>query len=98
MVLSARVVYSVAFFILVMVLLFSTRPSWLFDRFGSVIPFGVGPDHTLFNMGSITVACAAISLFAFAIIDLVYTFPASDARPMLVRIFGGAQGETAGYA
>lgn len=66
-----RVLYSITFFILFMVLIMSVRPRWLFRADGTTVPFGVGPDKTLFSLGTLTIACAAISLFAFALVDLV---------------------------
>lgn len=66
----ARVVYSIAFFTLFMVLLMSTRPIWMFSEDGSALPYGVGPGRTLFSVGTVTVVCAAVSLLAFSLVDL----------------------------
>lgn len=69
---SARVLYSVAFLTLFMVILSLSRPSQLFRSDGSLIPFGVGPGRTLFTLGTVTVVVSALSLFAFAMIDVVF--------------------------
>lgn len=94
MVPRARVVYSVAFFILFMVLMVTAQPRWVFQEDGTPLPFGVGPNRTLFSLGSLTVACAAISLFSFALLDLVYK--PSRVGPFLVRLSGGGEGDGVG--
>lgn len=73
----ARVLYSVAFLTLFVVILSQAQPALLFRQDGSVVPFGVGPGKTLFTLGTVTVAASALSLFAFALVDVVYqrSFP-----------------------
>lgn len=68
----ARVVYSTLFFVLLMTLIFVSRPSALFDPDGSVRPFGVGPTCTVFPLGVITVVAATLSMYTFALIDMIY--------------------------
>lgn len=80
MVLHVRVIYGTLFFVMFMTLLAVSRPPWLFQKDGTVIPFGVGPGKTLFSLGSVTVACALLSIFAFALIDLVCATPMSPSR------------------
>lgn len=94
MVPKARVVYSVAFLALFMILVLTAQPLWVFQEDGTPLPFGVGPGRTLFSLGTLTVACAAVSLFAFALVDLVYS---PTQAPFLVRLAGGGEGSS-GYA
>lgn len=69
---STRVVYSVVFYILVMMLIIVSKPSVIFERDGSIKPFGVGIDKTMFSMGVFAVVGAIISFYMFCIIDLIF--------------------------
>jgi hypothetical protein len=69
---AARVVYSTAFFVLVMALLIVLRPASVFDEDGEPVAFGVGPGRTMFPLGVITVVAALGSMYAFALVDLVH--------------------------
>lgn len=71
--LSSRVVYSVAFYVLLMILLFLSKPSVMFDPNGNLRPFGVGYDKTMFSFGVFTVVVAVVSFYIFCIIDLVFS-------------------------
>lgn len=98
MALKARVVYSIAFFLLFMLLLVSTRPRWLFRGDGSPVPFGVGRKHTLFSLGTLTVVVSAASLFAFALLDLFYARRPREPPPFLLHMSGGGGRVPSGYA
>jgi hypothetical protein len=69
----ARVVYSCLFFVLTMALIAVARPSSVFDASGRPRPFGVGEGRTVFPLGVVVVIVSVLSLYAFALIDLVYT-------------------------
>lgn len=69
---SSRIVYSVAFYVLVMVLLVTSRPSYIFERDGSIKPFGVGYEKTMFSLGVFSVVLAIFSFYLFCVIDLVF--------------------------
>jgi hypothetical protein len=68
----ARVIYSSLFFALTMLLIAVARPRALFDLGGRPIPMGSGPGRTVFPLGVITVIAAALSLYVFAMIDILY--------------------------
>lgn len=69
---AARVLYAAAFYVLLMVLVIVVRPRALFDsRTGRPRPFGTGPGRTVFPLGVITAVAAALSLYSFALVDLV---------------------------
>lgn len=72
---AARVLYSIVFLTLFMMILLQARPPQIFRPDGSPIPFGVGHGRTLFTLGVVTVAVAALTLFAFALVDVVYRRP-----------------------
>lgn len=69
---SSRVVYSIAFFVLLMILLFVSKPTIMFDSKGELRPFGVGYDKTMFSFGVFTVVLAIMSFYMFCIIDMVF--------------------------
>lgn len=89
----ARVFYSIAFLTLFMMMMVSARPSWIFAQDGSALPFGVGSGRTLFSLGTVTVVCAAVSLLAFSLVDLVsarrYELSAADILPAYATVVRG---------
>jgi hypothetical protein len=69
----ARVIYSCLFFALTMLLIAVARPRALFDpSSGRPLPYGPGPGRTMFPLGVVTVVAALLSLYVFAMIDLVH--------------------------
>jgi hypothetical protein len=69
----SRVTYSVLFYVLVMVLLAVARPGALFHPDGTPRRFGAVPGATMFPLGVVAVVGAVLSLYTFALIDLVTT-------------------------
>lgn len=69
---SSRIIYSTAFYVLFMVLLFVSKPSVMFDNNGNLREFGVGYDKTMFSFGLFTVVVAVLSFYMFCIIDMVF--------------------------
>jgi hypothetical protein len=72
---SSRVIYSVLFYLLLMILIYVSKPSVLFDEKGNVRIFGIGDDKTMFSLGVLTVVIAVVSFYIFCIIDLVFQKP-----------------------
>lgn len=70
--LSSRVIYSVLFYILFSLLIIVSKPSVMFDQNGSLKPFGVGNDKSIFPLGVFVVVAAIVSYYIFCIIDLVF--------------------------
>lgn len=70
---SSRIVYSIVFYVLLMILLVVSRPSVIFEVDGRLRPFGVGEDKTLFSMGVFAVVVAILSFYVFCIIDIIFT-------------------------
>lgn len=70
---TARVIYSILFFVLASVLLVLAKPRFLFDlETGEPKPFGLGPGRTLFSMGVIVLVLAVLVFYTFGLIDMVY--------------------------
>lgn len=70
--LNSRIVYSIIFYILLMVLITISKPSVMFEKNGSLKMFGVGYDKTMFSFGVFSVVLAIMSFYVFCIIDLVF--------------------------
>jgi hypothetical protein len=69
---ASRLVYSILFYGLSMLLLIVSKPDVLFDKDGTPKRFGFGPGKTLFSLGVLTVALAVLSFYTFALIDLIF--------------------------
>ena len=70
---ASRLVYSILFFVLAMLILVVSRPSPLFDPSGQVRQFGLGGgDKTLCSLGVATVTIAVTSFYVFALIDMIF--------------------------
>lgn len=69
---NKRTIYSSLFFILVVNLIFLSKPSVFFDKNNSVIPFGVGPGKTIFSIGHVVFILAFISYYFFTLIDIIF--------------------------
>lgn len=75
---SSRVVYSALFYVLLMTLVFTSKPSVMFENDPAsgeyrLRPFGVGYDKTMFSFGVFTVVLAIMSFYLFCLIDLVFS-------------------------
>ncbi len=69
---NTRLIYAIAFFVLLISLLSTMKPSMMFDRNGNVRSFGIGDDKTMFSFGVITVVLAILSFYFFCVIDVIF--------------------------
>lgn len=69
---NSRVIYSLLFFVLLMVLVAVSKPSLIFHPDGSLKEFGIGDNKTMFSLGVFTTVIAILSFYAFCIIDLIF--------------------------
>mgnify|MGYP003452596851 CR=1 FL=1 len=69
---NTRVLYSVLFYILLIVLIIIAKPSVMFELDGNIKTFGIGEDKTMFSLGVFTVVLAILSFYVFCLIDLVF--------------------------
>lgn len=69
---KSRVMYSVLFFVLLILLLFISKPSVMFDEHGNFKPFGIGSEKTLFSFGVFTVVLAIVSFYVFTLLDIIF--------------------------
>ena len=69
---SHRVIYSVSFYVLLVILLFVSSPSLIFESDGRIKQFGFGENKTMFSFAVFVVSIAFLSYYLFAIIDLIF--------------------------
>lgn len=69
---NSRIVYALLFYILLIVLLIVSKPSVMFERDGSIRPFGVGEDKTMFSLGVFSMVLAIVSFYIFCLIDMIF--------------------------
>jgi len=70
--LNTRLLYSIVFFVLLITLVQTSKPSIIFGPDGNLRPFGVGEKKTMFSFGVFTVVLAILSFYFFCVIDVVF--------------------------
>lgn len=69
---NSRVIYSLLFSILTIILVVVSRPVSMFYPDGNIIPFGVGENTTVFSFGVFSLVLAIVSFYIFSVIDLIF--------------------------
>ena len=69
---NTRIIYSILFYILLIILIIIAKPSLMFDEDGHLKTFGIGEEKTMFSLGVLTVILALLSFYIFCLIDLVF--------------------------
>ena len=69
---NQRTIYSALFYLLVVGLIFVSKPPLMFDGDGQFKNFGIGTQKTLFSFGVLTVVIALLAYYVFAMIDLIF--------------------------
>ena len=70
--LNTRLIYAIAFFVLLISLISTMKPLLMFDINGHVRPFGIGDDKTMFSFGVVTAIVAILSFYFFCVIDVIF--------------------------
>lgn len=70
-----RIIYSVLFYVLLMILVVLSKPSFIFkeNNGAELKPFGIGADKTMFSFGVFAVVMAIVSFYLFAVIDMIFS-------------------------
>lgn len=69
-----RIIYSILFYVLLMILVVLAKPSFLFTNNSHELkPFGIGDQKTMFSFGVVAVIMAIVSFYLFAIIDMIFS-------------------------
>lgn len=66
-----RVLYGLLFYALVMSAIVVYRPRFVFDEEGTPIPFGVGKQRTVIDLGTVAAVTAILSFALFTVVDVV---------------------------
>lgn len=70
--LTSRIIYSLLFYILAVLLIFVSKPTFMFGADGEVKPHGVGEGKTVFSLGVFVVVMAIASFYIFALLDMIF--------------------------
>lgn len=70
--LSTRVIYSLAFYLLSVALLYVSKPPIAFNQDGSIKPFGVGEGYSIFSLGVLVSVVSIVCFYAFCLVDVVF--------------------------
>lgn len=70
--LNTRLLYATAFFVLLIMLIYTSKPHLIFDSNGHVRPYGIGEDKTMFSFGVFTVVLSIMSFYFFCVIDVIF--------------------------
>ena len=71
--LKSRIAYSITLYILIMILLFTMKPKFIFNDDGSLKSYGVNDESkTIYSLGVISISAAIVAFYLFCIIDVVF--------------------------
>ncbi len=69
---NSRIVYSLLFYILIIILVVVSKPSFMFKKDGTPIEYGVGEGRTVLSFGVFIVVAAIASFYIFSILDVIF--------------------------
>ncbi len=72
MFINKRLIMSISFFVLSMLFIITSKPSFLFNSDGSIKEFGLDTNQTIYSLGVFVVTLCIIVFYIFSMIDLMY--------------------------
>lgn len=69
---NKRLFLSSMFFVLSMILIATTRPSFIFNKDGSIKEFGLEENQTIYSLGVFVVILCILIFYIFSMLDLMY--------------------------
>jgi len=72
MFINKRLIMSISFFLLSMLLIIISRPPFMFNTDGSIKEFGLDTNQTIYSLGVFVVTLCIIIFYIFSMIDLMY--------------------------
>jgi len=72
MFINKRLIMSISFFLLSMLLIIISRPPFMFNPDGSIKEFGLDTNQTIYSLGVFVVTLCIIIFYIFSMIDLMY--------------------------
>ena len=71
--LNSRISYSITLYVLIMILVFTMKPKFIFNDDGSIKSYGVNNDEkTIYSLGVISISAAIVAFYFFCIVDIVF--------------------------
>ena len=70
---QSRIIYSITFYMLLMSLMYITKPKIMFTDDGEIIPFGLDKYQTLYSFSIFTVVSSILTFYMFCVIDLIFS-------------------------
>lgn len=71
-IINGRVIYSLLFYILLLLLIISMKPSIIFNKDGSLKNFGLEKNETIYSLGVAVIIIAILSFYIFCILDIIF--------------------------
>lgn len=72
MIINRRLLFSIIVLILCMLLIHINKPSFIFDKDGSIKEFGTGEHKSVYSLGVVASIISITSFYTFSLIDLMY--------------------------
>ena len=72
MFINKRLILSISFFVLSMLLTITIKPSFLFNSDNSIKEFGLDTNQTIYSLGVFVVTLCIIIFYMFSMVDLMY--------------------------
>jgi hypothetical protein len=71
--LNSRISYSITLYVLIMILVFTIKPKFIFNDDGSLKSYGVNDNNkTIYSLGVISVCAAILAFYFFCIVDIIF--------------------------
>ena len=70
---NGRIMYSVGFFVMLMILAYLVKPTLMFEKDDTIRKFGLNKTDTIFSLGVFTSVSAIVSFYSFCMIDLIFS-------------------------
>ena len=71
---NSRIIYSVNLFILLMALVYVSKPNIMFEKNDAIRKFGINQKETILSLGVFTVLASILSFYIFSMIDLIFNW------------------------
>lgn len=70
---NSRILYSITLFVLLMLLVYLTKPAPIYHKDETIKAFGINKNETIISLGVFTILAAVMSMYIFAIIDMIFS-------------------------
>ena len=71
--LNNRISYSITLYILIMILIFTMKPKFIFNDDGSIKSYGVNDNNkTIYSLGVISISASILAFYFFCVVDIIF--------------------------